>query len=32
MSAELKQVIYVSKKTDFSDHTLTNIFDTSAKK
>jgi hypothetical protein len=31
MSAELKQVIYVSKKTDFSDHTLTNIFDTSAK-
>ena len=31
MSAELKQVIYVSKKTDFSDHILTNIFDTSAK-
>jgi hypothetical protein len=31
MPAELKQVIYVSKKTDFSDHILTNIFDTSAK-
>jgi hypothetical protein len=31
MSAELKQVIYVSKKTDFSDHILTSIFDTSAK-
>ena len=31
MPAELKQVIYVSKKTDLSDHILTNIFDTSAK-
>ena len=31
MQAELKQVIYVSEKTDFSDNSLTNIFDTSEK-
>ncbi len=31
MQAELKQVIYVSEKTDFSDHSLTKIFDTSEK-
>ena len=31
MQAELKQVIYVSEKTDFSDHCLTKIFDTSEK-
>ena len=31
MQAELKQVIYVSEKTDFSDHCLTKIFDTSKK-
>ena len=32
MQAELKQVIYVSEKTDFSENSLTNIFDTSEKK
>ena len=32
MQAELKQVIYISEKTDFSDHCLTKIFDTSEKK
>ena len=32
MQAELKQVIYVSEKTDFSDIILTNIFDISQKK
>ena len=31
MQAELKQVIYVSERTDFSDNSLTNIFDTSQK-
>ena len=31
MQARLKQVIYVSQRTDFSDKTLTNIFDTSQK-
>ena len=31
MQAELKQVIYVSEKTDFSDSSLTKIFDTSEK-
>ena len=29
MQAELKQVIYVSERTDFSDNSLTTIFDTS---
>ncbi|MFL2844899.1 MAG: BLUF domain-containing protein [Candidatus Puniceispirillaceae bacterium] len=29
MQAELKQVIYVSERTDFSNHGLTSIFDTS---
>ena len=29
MQVELKQVIYVSKKTDFSGHSLTKIFDAS---
>jgi hypothetical protein len=29
MHAELKQVIYVSERTDLSDDSLTNIFDTS---
>ena len=31
MQAELKQVIYVSERTDLSDDSLTNIFDTSHK-
>jgi len=31
MQAELKQVIYVSERTDLSDHSLTNIFDISHK-
>ena len=31
MQAELKHVIYVSEKTDFSENSLTNIFDTSEK-
>ena len=31
MEAELKQVIYVSERTDLSDDNLTNIFDTSHK-
>ena len=31
MRAELKQVIYVSERTDLSDHSLTNIFDISHK-
>ena len=31
MEAELKQVIYVSEKTDFSDSSLTKIFDSSGK-
>ena len=31
MQSELKQVIYVSEKTDFSNKSLTNIFDTSEK-
>ena len=31
MQAELKQVIYVSERTDLSDDSLTNIFDTSQK-
>ncbi len=29
MQAELKQVIYVSERTEFSNNSLTNIFDTS---
>ena len=29
MRAELKQVIYVSERTDFSDNSLTRIFDSS---
>ena len=31
MQAELRQVIYVSERTDLSDDSLTNIFDTSHK-
>ena len=31
MQEELKQVIYVSERTDFSDKSLTNIFDISQK-
>ena len=31
MQEELKQVIYVSERTDLSDDSLTNIFDTSNK-
>ena len=31
MQAQLKQVIYVSERTDFSANSLTNIFDTSQK-
>ena len=31
MQTELKQVIYVSERTEFSDDSLTNIFDTSQK-
>ena len=31
MEAQLKQVIYVSERTDFSANSLTNIFDTSQK-
>ena len=31
MNSALKQVIYVSERTDFSDNNLTNIFDTSQK-
>jgi hypothetical protein len=32
MRMELKQIIYVSEKTDFSDSSLTNIFDAAQKK
>ena len=31
MQVEIKQVIYVSERTDLSDANLTNIFDTSHK-